>query len=306
MAFNGEGSSDAGPRDKLTSALLANKAKFRWINHTFGHVDLDDVDDDPTNGEQPADLATIRDQIKRNIDWAASKGISLDPTELVTGEHSGLKNPNMPQALTDTGMKWIASDNSREPDQYGLGSALTVPRHPTGVYYNVGTRAEQLDEYNWIYHDNCTNTATTTCLSQPATWDRYIDSEATIVMRHVMDNDPRSHYAHQSNLAEEGTMYPLLDEVLRRYRERFASPLEQPTHREVGQLLQRRGQWDRALAAGTVSGYLLDGKMVIQSAEALQAPVTGSSAGTPYDGNRNSAWVAVGPSPTVLGVTASG
>ncbi len=306
MAFNGGGSVEAGTRDKLTATMLANKDKFRWINHTYDHIDLDDVDDDPANGEQPAGLATIRDQIKRNVDWARSKNIALDATELVTGEHSGLENPHMPQALTDTGIGWIAGDNSRRADQYQLGSALTVPRHPTGVYYNVGTRAEQLDEYNWIYHENCTNTATTTCLAQPATWERYIDSEARIVMRHVMDNDPRSHYAHQSNLAEDGTLYALLDEVLRRHRERFATPLEQPTHKEVGRLLQRRGQWDRALAAGTASGYLLDGKMYIQSAQALQAPVTGSAAGTAYDRNRNSAWVAVGPSPTVLSVTATG
>ena len=46
----------------------------------------------------------------------------------------------MAQALIDTGVKWFGADASRQPQQYELGGALSVPRHPTGIYYNVGTR----------------------------------------------------------------------------------------------------------------------------------------------------------------------
>jgi hypothetical protein len=32
-----------------------------------------------------------------------------------------------------------------------LGGAVSVPRHPSSVYYNVSTWAELVDEYNQIY-----------------------------------------------------------------------------------------------------------------------------------------------------------
>src|SRR5207248_1966146 len=116
-----------------------------------------------------------------------------------------------------TGVFSIAADNSKQPDQYMIGQATTIPRYPSNVYYNVGKFAEQLDEYNYIYFEHCTNTLTTTCLLAPATWADYINNEASIMVRHLLQNDPKPHYFHQSNLAEEGTFYPVVDEVLKRF-----------------------------------------------------------------------------------------
>ena len=86
----------------------------------------------------------------------------------MTGEHSGLHNAAMPAAINQTGIRWIAADNSREPAPYAIGQATTVPRYPSNVYYNVGTMAEQLDEYNYIYlpplGGKCVNSTTNTCL----------------------------------------------------------------------------------------------------------------------------------------------
>src|SRR5262249_58365803 len=118
----------------------------------------------------------------------------FDPAETVTGEHSGLLSPGLPAALTQTGIRWIASDASRSFEQTTLGPALTVPRYPTNVYYNVGKMAEQLDEYNYVYFEHCTASATNTCLTHPATWAEYVRSEASIMLRHVLANDPRPHY----------------------------------------------------------------------------------------------------------------
>src|SRR5690606_30839563 len=121
-------------------AFLANKNAFRWINHTYSHPNLDF-----------ASGATLVSEIATNTAWGQAAGLPMDPAELVTGEHSGLHNPAMPQALTATGIRWTASDNSREPLPYTIGPATTVPRYPSNVYYNVGTQAELLDEYNFIY-----------------------------------------------------------------------------------------------------------------------------------------------------------
>ncbi|MGZ8632646.1 MAG: hypothetical protein ACXWZZ_02170, partial [Solirubrobacteraceae bacterium] len=81
-----------------------------------------------------------------------------------------------------------------------------VPRYPSNVYYNVANRADQLDEYNWIYVapplGNCVPIpGVTTCRTTLATWDEYVNSENTIMFRHLMDNDPRPHYFHQTNIA---------------------------------------------------------------------------------------------------------
>ena len=43
---------------------------------------------------------------------------------------------------------WVGDDNSAKPNQRPIGNALTFPRYPSNVYYNVASRADQLDEYN--------------------------------------------------------------------------------------------------------------------------------------------------------------
>jgi hypothetical protein len=307
LVFNGSGSVDAidtNGSDPLTSALLGNKGKFRWINHTYSHTIFDDPDENPTNGLQPADLATIESEIQENIDWAKSVGIPIDKSELVTGGHSGLSLADMPQALADTGVRWIAADASRQPDQYQIGDALTVPRYPTGIYYNVGTKAEQLDEYNYVYlppslGGGCVASAVNTCLTTAASWNQYVNNEATIMFRHMLGNDPRPHYMHQSNLAEDGTMYPVVDEVLRRYRAYFNPSIVQLDHSAIGQELARQAQWKQAVDAGQVSGYLLNGAVYVQTTATTQVPFTGTSVGQLYGGQR-SGWKTINAGPPVV------
>jgi hypothetical protein len=293
MVFNGDGSVDAGSKDRLTKEFLdaKNINRFGWINHTYSHVDFDDVDDDPSNGLQPADLATITSEIQKNIDWAKKNRVPIDKTELVTGEHSGLANPNMPAALTQTGIKWVGDDASRHPDQRQIGPALTVPRHPTNVYYNTSTRQEQLDEYNYIYlppalGGACQDSAVTTCFSQPATWNEYVSREGRTILQHILANDPLPHYAHQSNLAADGILYSVLDDALSRYRSYLKPVLQQPTHAQVAMLLARDKAWTSNSA--NVSAYIQNGKVTLQSsaASAVPVPITGAAGvGSLYGGS---------------------
>jgi hypothetical protein len=290
MVFNGGGAdefrADNGA-DPFADAILANKAAFRWINHTFTHPNLDNV----TLGE-------LTTEIGRNSAWGASHGLPMDPAELVTGQHSGLHNGFMPAALTGQGVRWVAADNSREPTPYTIGSATTVPRYPSNIYYNVETQAEQLDEYNHIYlappAGRCVASATNTCRTAPATWAEYVASEATIMFRHLMGNDPRPHYAHQSNITGEGVLYTVLDEVLRRYHAAFSVPLVQLTQSEIGAAMRRQATWAQDVAAGRVTAFLRDGQVTVTSTVATQAPITGTPAGALYGGER-SGWFAVSP-----------
>ena len=112
--FNGGGSVECIEEhgsDPLTTALLANRSRFAWTNHTYTHMEL-----------STASRSQIENEIMRNTLWAARKGLDFNPSELVTGEHSGLHNPNMAAALRNSFISYAGSDNSREPNQYRLGT----------------------------------------------------------------------------------------------------------------------------------------------------------------------------------------
>jgi hypothetical protein len=283
LAYNAEG---ADPADPLTAALLQRKGRFDWINHTWSHEHLD-----------AAPLSLLKSEIRQNIDWARTNKVAIDRDELVTGEHSGLANPSMPQALAETGISWIAADASRQPDQYLIGSARTVPRWPANVFYNTSTRSDQLDEYNYIYlppelGGSCQNTATTTCRSAPITWSEYVDLEAGIMLQHVLANDPRPHFFHQSNLAEDGILYDVVGRVVDRYRQYVSVALNQPAFNTAGATLRRRGRWQATLAAGQVSGWIQDGKVFVQAAATTDVPLAGTTVGGAY-GGQTSGWTTV-------------
>jgi hypothetical protein len=337
MVFNAgageEWKSENGGTDALTDQLLADKAEYRWVNHTHTHPFLGCVQDTGTvpwscakNADgttQYMSRAEISAQLRDNQQWADSHGLTLDSTELVTGEHSGLRalpqqpddNPNLAGALADNGVEWIGSDNSREPEQRSVGAALTVPRYPMNVYYNVGTAEEMTDEYNWIYTSAadggsgvCESDPTSTCLDEPldpATgFESYIvPQEARIALGHAVNNDPRPHYVHQSNMAEDRLLYPVLDKVLADYRALYAdnTPLQNPRQSAIGTELQRRAAWQQAVADGDVTAYRVGTTVTVTAPSGTQIPVTapegtlkqlplGTTAfGTPYAGER-SAW----------------
>jgi hypothetical protein len=237
-------------------ALLSNKASFGWINHTWSHPFLGCrayvVPDDASSGcgTWPS-VAEIKSEITQNNNWASANRLpNFDPKTLVTGEHSGLDNPNMPQALSETGITNFAADNSRQADQYTLGGAVSVPRHPSSVYYNVSTWAELVDEYNQIYLEpdsggKCVNTAVTTCRTTPATKDEILALETQIMLRNVMSNDPRPGYSHQSNLAGDQLILQLLGNVLSTYRSYYTNNAPVVTRRRLlparSSAVRRRG-----------------------------------------------------------------
>ncbi|MEU3961344.1 hypothetical protein AB0F42_16195 [Streptomyces buecherae] len=350
MAYNAGGSEahrEANDgEDPLADQFLADQHAYRWVNHTYNHLFLGCVQDvsvvpwkcatDLLGRTRWTSGLTISQQIEDNLDWAGRQGLAVDRSELVTGEHSGLAsrpqqptdNPALAPALSDSDVAWIGSDSSREPAQRAAGPALTVPRYPMNVFYNAGRAAEQVDEYNWIYASKadggsgtCETAPHTTCLPQaldPETgYASYIvPLEADIGLAHVTNNDPRPHFLHQSNLAEDRIAYPVLDRILRDYAALFAdnTPLVNSRTRDIGTELRQRAAWKSALDSGKASAYRIGNTVTVTTPAGTDVAATlpaGSEQrteegsvpfGSPYAGLR-SGWAAPDEDATEIELT---
>ncbi|MDH6119418.1 hypothetical protein ABH930_005592 [Kitasatospora sp. GAS204A] len=344
FAFNGGGSGDwesdnNTTTDPLLTAFKADAGSFRFINHTWDHPFLGCVQNvtvvpwqcttDAGGNTAWVDQATIQSEIQQNLTWAGQQGLPIDPTELITGEHSGLltlpqqpvDNPNLAPALAAEGIKWTGSDASREPNQRAVGSStLTVPRYPMNVFYNAGHTNEEVDEYNWIYTSKaqggsgiCESSANSTCLPAPLNtstgYASYIvPTQTRIDLGYVLDNDPRPNFIHQSNFAEDQIAYPVLDSILGTYKNLYAAntPIVNLRESQIGTELQQRSAWNAAVAAGQVTGYRIGGTVTVQAPSGVRVEATmptgtiqqfllgGSQFGTAYAGEL-SGWVAPGP-----------
>jgi hypothetical protein len=240
--------------------------------------------------------AEILSQINQNKTWASKNGLAVQANELITGEHSGFfinpqqpaDNPNLGPAFAQAGIAYAGSDNSRDPNQRTVGSARTVPRHPMNIYFNVAKKSEETAEYNWIYSSRANggsgicedNPATTTCVTplNAATGfdEKIVPAETTVALSHITNNDPRPHYAHQSNLAEDRILYPVLDSILAKYKSLFAAsmPLVNLRLSDIGAQLGRDNAWKTALANGTASGYIQNGTVTVTGPSTLAIPLT--------------------------------
>ena len=333
LAFNAAGSVDAianAGSDPLTTALLKNKGQFVWLNHTYSHQFLGCLQDftvvpwrcqtDSAGNTLYMSAADISSEISQNIAWAKLNKVQLSSSDLVTGEHSGLAvdpqqpsdNPNFASALSKNGIVSVASDASREPDQRIVGPAETVPRYPMNIFYNVATPAEEVDEYNWIYTSTadggsglCENNPSSTCIAQLSVSDfssYIVPLETRIALGHVLANDPRPHFMHQSNLAEGRIGYPVLTGVLTQYRSLFATNAGL-LNLELGQqatVLDQASAWKTTSNAGVISAYTLGGTLYVTSSttDKKLVPVTvpqNVAFGTSYARER-SAYVGVSAS----------
>ncbi|MFJ5272823.1 hypothetical protein [Streptomyces sp. NPDC088358] len=346
LAYNGAGSvdqrEDNNGVDLLADKLIADRNRFRWINHTYTHAFLgcdQDTTVVPWKCSTNADGSTkwvsrnaISDEIANNRVWGQTAGLPLDTSELVTGEHSGLKvtpqqpqdNPNLAPALADNGVSWLASDNSRDPQQRQVGPAVTVPRYPMNVFYNAGRAAEQVDEYNWIYTSRAQGGSgicedhpdTSTCLPAPLDTstgytDYIVPLETRIDLGHVLSNDPKPHFIHQSNLAEDRIAYPVLDGVLNAYSGLFAdnTPVVNLRMKDIGTEMQRRGAWKTAVAAGQVTAYRIGDAVTVQAPAGVAVTATMPAGTTNGAGGFGSAyagevsgWTASAGVPLTLGL----
>ncbi|MEU9099877.1 hypothetical protein [Streptomyces sp. NPDC048361] len=310
LAYNGGGSVEYRENhdgaDELADQFVADKDDFRWINHTYDHAFLGCEQDvtvvpwkcvtNPNGSTKYVSQSEISKEISDNQQWAQGVGLPTEPDELITGEHSGMKllpqqpqdNPYLAPALSTNHIDWLGADMSRDPEQRQVGPALTVARYPINIFYNAGHVAEQVDEYNWIYTSRaqggsglCDDLPNTTCLPaplDPATgYSGYIvPLETQTALGHVLGNDPRPHFIHQSNLAEDRIGYPVLDGVLDQYKTLYAAsaPLVNLRMKDIGAELRDRGAWNTAVKAGQVTAYRIGAGVTVQAPTGVTVTAT--------------------------------
>jgi hypothetical protein len=224
------------------------------------------------------------------------------PTDENANELPWEQNPYFTPALQAVGITTVGADASKPypdpPDtEFGIGtdysgdeypagtsfvdgSAQVVPRHPINIFYNTSTEAQEVDEYNTLYLSvndggSCVDTATTTCITQPATFADIVNSVVSGMLENMLSNNPEPTYVHQTNImgtpppgpptsgtppntpdtTGDGLLYSVLKPLLAEYNSYFtaAAPFEQPTLGAIGTILADQSAWQNALAAGSVT-----------------------------------------------------
>jgi hypothetical protein len=244
------------------------------------------------------------------------------------------QNPSLDAAFKASGIKTFGSDSSKPypspanatfangsapAAQYPAGATFTEPtsgaqaeaRYPTNIYYNVSTEAQEVDEYNHLYLSTaaggaCTDSATTTCLTTPATFADIINSIDQGMLQHILGNDPRPDYFHQTNMmgtppagppttgtppttspsVGDGLYYSTMNQLLAQYSSYYNVPVQQLTSTQIAQLLAQQAAW----AANTqVSGYIQGNQVTITNGGiATEIPLTGIAAvGSTYGGTQS-------------------
>jgi hypothetical protein len=290
---------------------------------------------DPASDGGGTNDGSIQDEIGLNQAFAAANSLpNFSAATVVTGEHSGIESPNMPTALQATGVTTFAADASRQPTQYSENVAATAvaesaPRYPSNIYYNAANWPIELNEYNTLYvtqGDNlgdttytsevghCDNTSSTTCLTTPATEATLLASESRIMLSHVLNNDPRVGYAHQTDLINDGTgavgsstqlgytILSLISDMQTQYKSWTNTPLIPMTDTTEAGVLTQQATWATALGTGNVGATETDGVISVTNSTgaAVSVPITaptgttisGATFGQSY-GGAQSAWTNV-------------
>jgi hypothetical protein len=186
-----------------------------------------------------------------------------------------------------------------------------IPRYPTNIYYNVSTNAQEVDEYETLYDSpTCVPISGVTTCNPAGTQFTIAQIVASVdqgMFGHIMGNDPRPTYFHQTNIMSQttagpngdgdGLFYETMNPLLAQYRQYFdaTAPIEQPTMAQIGTLLVNQANWATANLAG-VTGSIEGNVVTVTNSThtSVWLPLTGTTGGTPYAGTQ-SYWVSAPP-----------
>jgi hypothetical protein len=170
FAFNGDGAVvdpkamtlAANFKDDLVAAVVANKANFRFINHTFTHREMNKASV-PANA--PCDYATfttvapIEGEITRNREVWGLLGLperDQNNRVLISGAHSGLRDRRCTDNPALHATTFDVNDDDIAFDQGGANPLFLKAAANVGVKYlasDAWQRAQDVEQYITQYDD---------------------------------------------------------------------------------------------------------------------------------------------------------
>jgi hypothetical protein len=259
LAFNGANASDG---DLLTSEAVAEGGEWYFINHTWSHAGLDDI-----SYSDALEEFTLNIQLADDLPL-----VPFDPRNLVTGNVSGLVNPDAMQAAWDAGIRFAVSDTSAEGcdnpspnttfyDQIEPG-ILLVPRRPPGVPYDATTPADWVGRYN--------------AEGGNATYGQILQQTSESLLLYQMRGDADPWMFHQANLRAYDGVHSVLSDLIDRIANRLHRLLRVPVRtlsmNETALRFARRINYETAGVRAT----LYRGRaLVIDTSRSVSVPVTG-------------------------------
>jgi len=320
-----------------TRMAPATGSAYGTVSTPFSATLPDSSSGDPTSTTNVTNGGELE---QTYIDTGAAGTTTTEPSTSAENavESPWEQNPYFAPALAAVGVTAVGDDASKAyPNpantEFGIGasysgaaypagstfllpgtSAQVVPRHPVNIYYNAGTDAQELDEYQTLYPAG-SFACPTTCNFRDV-----ITQVVSGLFSTTMGNDPRPSYVHQTNIigtppagSEEspdllppatytppatcaaeapcttgdGTLYQALDPFLYAYNEYFNStaPIVQLTEQAIANTLAEQQAWS---ATSAVNGYI-EGNVVTvnNSGAALEVPLTGTNVGSAYAGTQS-------------------
>lgn len=274
MVFNGIGADpesaggDMPENDDLVPLTQAQEGLFFWVNHTYTHLLLNDVN-------IPA--AQFRSELQNNHQVAQRlRFTNYNNASLVTPEISGLNNPVLLNEAYRWGIRYVVSDASRpeqrapspntgypNPVQPGI---LMIPRHANNLFYNVSRPEEWVAEYNCLY---------TAFWGRALTIDEIIDRESDLMLGNLLRGDISPLMFHQANLraydGQRTLMTDLIDATLAKYNRLYRLPIRSLNEHTIGQKLAARAAFNQS----GVTATLTSNQLVVHVEQGATVPITG-------------------------------
>ncbi|WP_433042181.1 hypothetical protein [Dactylosporangium sp. CS-033363] len=308
MAYNGgdanlnAGStcSPNGNVSTLTATTRCLSTKFRWVNHTLTHPELNFTD-----------YTTTYNEINGNRTVATRLGLSQPNTVLKTGEYSGLgvynpnpdddvdpptdhglmaSNPNLLAAAKALGVQYLhgnMSFPSHVPACFNCNivhpmepAISVVPDWPTNIAYHTTNPAEETAFYNSFYGPGGKFPFWPTNL----TYAQVLDAEANVALTHLATGSVYTHTFHIANLRDYGSGKTLLtdwlDAVLAKYSSYYNVPVLSPDWPTLAAYTTARNAHFAALRAGADAVYDPAAKTITVTAPAAGSMTVSGARGT--------------------------
>ena len=281
LAFNGAGALPATyPDQAMVQALLAAESEFFWINHTWDHANLDAASEE-----------MAAEEIRRNCDQAAEWGLRhFSCSDAITPEITGLDNPDAVAGLLAAGVRHVVSDASRteedNPSNPGTNptpnvgrwnpldpTLLQIPRHPTSIFFDCSTQAEEVGLYNELYRDYW---------GRDLTYQEILDNDADHALGYLLSYDVDPLMFHQANLRfwNDGGWHSLYTDWIDRLVDRFTAQVRLPIvgldMNAIAGVMRDREALDQCGVTATWSADRT--RIHLESTGACVVPITGLDA----------------------------